>query len=246
MPVLATYSPKGGVGKTSATVNLSCLAARSGLRTLVWDLDPQGAATYLFRAKARVKGGGGALVRGERSVAAAVRPTAVERLDLVPADFSYRHLDLELDDTRRPDRRIRRLLREVGDDYDVVFLDCPPGATLVAENVLNAASRLLVPVVPSTLSARTLAQLLLLLDGLSRTPPPMLVFLSMVDSRRRLHQQVADELRAGRDDLARAAIPVSAYVERMGERREPVAVFAPSSPAALAYEALWAEVRALL
>ena len=70
MKVLATYSIKGGVGKTSAAVNLGALAARDGVRTLVWDLDPQGAASFLFRVKPKVKGGGKQLVRGRAS-----RPT---------------------------------------------------------------------------------------------------------------------------------------------------------------------------
>ena len=89
--VLATYNIKGGVGKTSAAVNLAYLAALDGARTLLWDLDPQGASTYLFRVKPKVKGGGRKLVRGKSDVDALIKGTDFERLDLLPADFSYRH-----------------------------------------------------------------------------------------------------------------------------------------------------------
>ncbi|MBV8947157.1 MAG: AAA family ATPase, partial [Solirubrobacterales bacterium] len=91
--VLASYNIKGGVGKTSAAVNLAFLAARGGATTLLWDLDPQGASTYLLRVKPKVKGGGRRLVRGKTDAGARIKGTDYERLDLLPADFSYRHMD---------------------------------------------------------------------------------------------------------------------------------------------------------
>ena len=159
MKVLATYNIKGGVGKTSTAVNLAYLAAASGRRALLWDLDPQGAATYLFRVKPRVKGGGRGLVSGKRPVDDAVKATDFDNLDLLPADFSYRNMDLELDDAKKRTRRLDQLLSGMADDYDVAFLDCPPGVSLVSENVLRAADVLLVPLIPATLSLRTYAQL---------------------------------------------------------------------------------------
>jgi len=86
MKVVATYNIKGGVGKTSTAVNLGYLAARDGLRTLIWDLDPQGSATYLLRIKPKVKGGGRALVEGRRTLDDAIKGTDFDRLDLMPAD----------------------------------------------------------------------------------------------------------------------------------------------------------------
>jgi chromosome partitioning protein len=242
--VVAAYSIKGGVGKTSAVANLAWLSARDGLRTLVWDLDPQGAVTYLYRVAPRVKGGGAALVSGRRRLPAAVRPTEHDRLDLLPADFSYRYLDIDLDGERKPDRRLRRLLRDVAHDYDVVFLDCPPSASLLSDNVVNAADLLLVPVVPATLSVRTLGQLADLVQAAARgRQPEVLGFFSMVEPRRPLHRELVADLRRRRTDLAVAAIPTSALVERMGERQEPVVGYAPASRAAGAYSDLWREVR---
>ena len=124
MKVVATYNIKGGVGKTSAAVNIAYFAARDGLRTLLWDLDPQGSATYLFRVKPKVKGGGNALVRGKRTLDDGIKGTDFDQLDLMPADFSYRNLDLDLDSTKRPTDRIRRLIAPLKKDYDLVVLDC--------------------------------------------------------------------------------------------------------------------------
>ncbi|MBV9002333.1 MAG: AAA family ATPase, partial [Solirubrobacterales bacterium] len=123
--VLASYNIKGGVGKTSAAVNLAYLAARDGATTLLWDLDPQGASTYLLRVRPKVKGGGRRLVRGKTDATARIKGTDYERLDLLPADFSYRHMDLHLDAAKRPTRRLARVLAPLAPDYDYVFLDCP-------------------------------------------------------------------------------------------------------------------------
>jgi len=237
--VLATYNIKGGVGKTSAAVNLAWLAAREGRPTVLWDLDPQGGSTYLFRVKPRLRGGGRKLVRLKSDVASLIKGTDHPGLDLLPADFSYRHMDLVLDEFKRPTRRLARVLEPLTAEYEYIFLDCPPSISLVSESVFEAADALLVPVVPATLSARTLAQLESVVDGGTELLP----FFSMVDRRRKLHREVMEELRTSVLD---AAIPLSTEVERMGARREALGTFAPRGRAALAYEALWGDVRARL
>jgi chromosome partitioning protein len=238
--VLATYNIKGGVGKTSAAVNLAYLAARDGARTLLWDLDPQGASTYLLRVKPRVKGGARKLVRGKSDVDALIKGTDHDRLDLLPADFSYRHMDLALDATKRPTRRLARVLAPLAGEYDYIFLDCPPSISLVSESVFEAADALLVPLIPATLSSRTFEQLQALVDG-QADGPQVLAFFSMVDGRKRLHRDVMERL-AERREVLRVAIPAAADVERMGVHRTVIAQFAPRSRAAGAYEELWREV----
>ena len=135
MKILASYNIKGGVGKTAAAVNLSWLSARSGNRTLVWDLDPQGAATFYFRIKPKVKGGGRGLVSGRRELDDLIKATDFDNLDLLPADFSYRSLDLLLDQEKKPTRRLRKILKPLAQHYDVLLLDCPPSISLVSEAV---------------------------------------------------------------------------------------------------------------
>jgi chromosome partitioning protein len=235
--VLATYNIKGGVGKTSAAVNLAYLAALGGARTLLWDLDPQGASTYLLRVKPKIRGGGRRLVRGKSDVDALIKGTDHDRLDLLPADFSYRHMDLALDATKRPTRRLARLLAPLAGDYDYVFLDCPPSISLVSESVFEAADALLVPLIPATLSSRTFEQLYDLVDG----GPQVLAFFSMVDGRKRLHREIMDGL-AANTAVLRTVIPAASDVERMGQHRAPIALFAPRGRAARSYEALWAEL----
>jgi chromosome partitioning protein len=157
--VIATYNIKGGVGKTSAAVNLAHLAARDGARALLWDLDPQAASTYLFRIKPKVRGGARKLVGLRSEVARLIKGTDYQGLDLLPADFSYRHLDLALDGFKRPTRRLAQVLAPLRADYDYIFLDCPPSISLVSESVFEAADALLVPIIPATLSSRTFDQL---------------------------------------------------------------------------------------
>ena len=242
MKALATYNIKGGVGKTAAAVNLAYLAAREGRRTLLWDLDPQAAASYLLRVRPRVKGGGKALVRGKKSLDQAVKPTEFDGLDLVPADFTYRNLDLALDAAKKSTQRIARLLTPLADDYDVAILDCPPGISLVSENVLHAVDTLLVPLIPTTLSVRTLDQLTEFLTELDH-PPALFPFFSMVDGRKRLHRETIARLRADRSDVATTVIPALSLVEQMAVHRAPLPVFAPGSRVSRGYEELWAEVR---
>jgi len=237
--VLATYNIKGGVGKTSAAVNLAYLAARGGATALLWDLDPQGASTFLFRIRPKIRGGGRKLVRLKSDPSTLIKGTDHPGLDLLPADFSYRHMDLALDRFNHPTSRLALVLEPLRGEYEYIFLDCPPSISLVSESVFGVADALLVPIIPSTLSSRTFAQLSELVDG----GPRVLAFFSLVDGRKRLHREVMERLRAERPSVLETAIPSSVVVERMGVERDVVAAFAPRSRAALAYEALWEDVR---
>jgi cellulose biosynthesis protein BcsQ len=241
--IIATCNIKGGVGKTSAAVSLAYLAARDVRRTLLWDLDPQAAATFLLRVRPHVKGGGKALIRGTGPLDRAIRGTDFDRLDVLPADFTYRRMDLALDNAKKPTQRIARLVAPLAGVYDTVFLDCPPGISLVSENALHTADLLLVPLIPTTLSLHTFDQLTEFLAGLEGSRPRVLAFFSMVDRRKRLHREIVERLPTERADIAAAAIPALSVVEQMTVHRAPVPAFAPRSPAAQGYEQLWAELR---
>jgi len=244
--VIATYNIKGGVGKTSAAVNLAYLASQAGHPTLLWDLDPQAASTYLFRVRPKVKGGGRGLLRKRGRPDAHIKATDHDQLELLPADFSYRHLDLALDQFKKPAARLRKVLAPLREDYDYIFLDCPPSISLVSEAVFEAADALLVPVIPATLSSRAYEQL----EELARNgkvgrqgSTQIFAFFSMADVSKQLHLQVMGRLRKIEHlTMLGAAIPTSDEVEIMGEERNPVAVFAPESAAAVAYAALWSEI----
>jgi cellulose biosynthesis protein BcsQ len=137
------------------------------------------------------------------------------------------------------------VLEPLQDEYDWVFLDCPPSISLVSESVFEAADVVLVPIVPATLSSRTIEQLDAVVADARKGQGgvQVLAFFSMVDRRKKLHHEVMERLRAERGDVLEAAIPASAEVERMGVKRDAIAVFAPRGRAAPAYDALWREVR---
>jgi chromosome partitioning protein len=237
---VAVYNIKGGVGKTSTAVNLAYLAALGGQRTLLWDLDPQAAATYIFRVRPRVKGGGERVVRANKPIEAALKGTDFDRLDLLPADFTYRHMDLMLDRTKRPTRRLERVLEPLHDKYDLVVLDCPPSVSLVSENVLHVADTVLSPLIPTTLSVRTLDQLTDFVSTVKHRPR-VVGFFSMVDRRKRLHRDLVEQLPTQNENITRAAIPALSMIEQMAVRREPVPHFAPRSVATRCYQQLYRE-----
>jgi cellulose biosynthesis protein BcsQ len=239
--ILAVYNIKGGVGKTATAVNLAWHAAQTGLRTLVWDLDPQAAATFYFRIKPKVKGGR-KMLRGKRPIDDIIKGTDFEGLDLLPADFSYRNMDLMLGEAKKPTLQLLRVLRPLAEDYDLLILDCPPSISLVSENIFHAADALLVPTIPTTLSLRTLRQLM---DFIVRhqVHVPVYAFFTMVDMRKRMHQQTMQRDLGERVTRLATAVPYASSVEKMGLARAPLGVFAPHSRAAQAYAALWEELR---
>lgn len=240
MRVVAVAGAKGGVGKTAAAVNLAMVSAAAGHRTLLWDLDPQGAATHCYRARARVKGGATRLLGGKRDLDAFVRATDYPGLDLLPADPSLRVVDTILSTRRWPERVLRKLVRPLQRAYDVVLLDCAPGLGVVAEAVVAASDLVLAPIIPAPLAVRSLDQLDEFVST-HRPGLPVLAFLSMLDERKVLHRQVVAQVRSDRR-FALSAVPVSASVERMGLEQVPAVVASPLNLAATAYRRLWSEV----
>ncbi len=246
MKVLALYSIKGGVGKTSSVVNLAFNAAADGYRTLVWDLDAQGASSYYFRIKAKIKGGSKSLISKKGELDDLIKGTDYANLDLLPADFSFRNLDLVLDNQKKPTRELKKLLKPLADEYDFVFLDCPPNISLLSEAVFAAADLLLSPVIPTTLSQRTLNQLKEFLTAKDLNKPSLVPFFSMVDRRKKMHQDTMVNLRQQYPNMLATIIPSATDIERMGLERMPLAGFSKKTPAIMAYNELWREILDLL
>jgi chromosome partitioning protein len=242
---VATYSLKGGVGKTTSAVNLAHAAARGGVRTLLWDLDPQAAATYLVRLKQDLRGGAKRLVGSRGAIEQHIHGTATTGLHVVPGDLSLRALDLHLHRRAKPTDRLAQLLDELGDTYDLCLIDCPAGLTPASDAVFAAADALLVPTIPTTLSVRSLGQVIDVVSELD-DPPAILPFASMVDRRKRIHRDAVEALRADHPGLLPTQVPTSVVIERSALRRTPVAVDSPRSAAAEAYANLWSDVAARL
>ncbi|MBV2095450.1 MAG: AAA family ATPase, partial [Candidatus Thiodiazotropha sp. (ex Codakia orbicularis)] len=215
MHIIGVYNIKGGVGKTATAVNLSYLAARQGYRTLIWDLDPQAAATFYFRIQPKVKKSK-KLLAGKIDLDDVVKATDFDNLDMLPADFSYRNMDLRLEDAKKPTKQLLKLLRPLSRAYDYVFLDCPPSISLVSENIFRAAEGLLLPLIPTTLSLRTYQQLLDFLQGHRITGLELMPFFSMVDRRKRMHLDIMQNFPDAHGELLKAQIPYASDVEKMG------------------------------
>jgi len=240
--IWAIANQKGGVGKTATAVNLACLAAMEGYRTLIWDLDPQGAASFYYRIKPKVKGGADKLL-AERDLDNVIKGTDIPGLDLIPADFSYRNLDVQFSEYKKPARQLMKLLRPLSEEYHLLFIDCPPNITLVSENVFYAADALMVPIIPTPLSIRTHKQLLRHLKNKPMLQLNMMPFFSMVDRRKKLHREIVTELPKKYPNISPHMIPYASQVELMGVRRAPLFTYAANTPAAKAYQGLWEAVK---
>lgn len=246
MIILSLYNIKGGVGKTAAAVNLSYLAANEEKNTLLCDLDPQSSSTYYFRIKPKMKTGLKPLVKGKKSLVKNIKGTDYNYLDLLPADFSLRNMDIMLDNVKGSRHRLKSVLKMFKDEYDYIFLDCPPNITLVSENIFYASDLILVPVIPTTLSYRTFEKLLDFFKKNKMSANKIVPFFSMVEIRKNMHKDLIEELKKQYPFFLNNKIPYSSVVEKMGIHREPLGSFSPRSVPAQQYQALWGEVKKLL
>jgi chromosome partitioning protein len=244
MKIVAVTNIKGGVGKTTTAVNLAFLSAAGGHATLLWDLDSQGAATYLLRCEPNEQVSAKKLVAGKRELPELVVPSRYDKLDVLPSDMSYRNFDVHLSRRKHPTERLLKMSRSLRAQYAALFLDCPPGISLLSENVLRAADAVVVPLLPTPLSVRMLAQLREFIAANEWTDLKLLPFFSMVDRRKSLHIQVIESTREQYPELLATEVPYSSEIERMSLRRAPIAAYSPCSMAGQIYPALWTEIEA--
>lgn len=236
MAVIAVYSVKGGVGKTTIAANLAWFSATVSCRsTLLWDLDAAGGAGFLYGIEPRPGRQARSVFAEDAEPAEVIRATGVERLDLLPADESLRQLDGVLNRIGKK-KRLARLAETLSRRYERIILDCPPVLSEVSAQVVRAADALIVPLPPSPLSTRALALVAAEVRQSTNRPPPILPVLSMLDMRRNLHR----EARAANPRWP--AIPHASAVEQGAVRQRAVGDFAASCPAAQAFSQLWAGI----
>jgi len=245
MKTIAIYSMKGGVGKTATAVNLAYCAAKNGNFTLICDLDPQAASTFYFRIKASKNFNASKFIKGGKNIDKNIKGTDFLNLDLLPSKLSYRNFDLALNALKNSTKKLKAIFKEIEDDYDYLFLDCPPGISLISENVFNASDIILVPLIPTTLSVRSYIKLLKFFKKNKMNNSKIYPFFSMVEKRKSLHIDTINRIGKKKNNFLTTQIPYRSDIEKMGIEKRPVPEYAENSPASESYFSLWEEINSL-
>jgi chromosome partitioning protein len=241
MVSIALYNLKGGVGKTAATVNLAYLGAADGLKTVVWDLDPQGSSSFYLNVEPTTKNESRKLLTDEMAIKDAVQDSAFENLWAIPSDLSARNADVVLDEMKKSKKKLRSLVSGLK-EFDMLFMDCPPGISLLHENIFNAAGWILMPNIPTTLSIKSFDIVMNYFNDNELDTGKIRCFFSMVDHRKNMHHEVMEQFY--KDKLFfKNYIPYLSDVEKMGNHQQPIFEFANSSYAAQCYRDLWNEIK---
>jgi chromosome partitioning protein len=244
--ILSSYSIKGGVGKTALSINLAFAFQQCGKRTLLVDLDPQGAAGFYYRVGPSEEFNAKEEDLSKEQVKSNIRESDYPGLDILPSNLAYRKFDLLLDRMKKRRSQLRRLLEPFEEDYDRIMLDSPPNITLLSENVFRASDLILVPVIPTTLSERTLEQLFQFFTAKELPLEVILPFFSMAQKRNRMHQEIVEKLPEKYPMFLKTVIPFTVEVEKMGIYRKPLLAYAKSLPVSAAYRALFEEIETKL
>ena len=239
--IIALANQKGGVGKTTTTVNLGAALADMGLRTLIIDLDPQGnASTGLGIENRGLELSMYHVLMHEEPLENVVEPTDVRNLFVAPASLDLAGAEIELVPAFSREQRLKRAIDAVLDDYDYVLIDCPPSLGLLTVNGLAAASEVLVPIQCEYYALEGLGQLLRNVDLVKRNLNPTLdlstILCVMYDARTKLSGQVVSEVREHfGDKVLKSVIPRSVRLSEAPSFGQPITTFDPTSRGAIAY-----------
>ncbi len=247
--IYAIANQKGGVGKTTSVINISAFLAASGRRTLVVDIDPQGNATSgLGYSKNEVEYTTYDVLLQEMAVEEACIHDDASRLDILPANPGLAGAEVELVNVIGREYQLKQALEKVDGRYEYILIDCPPSLGLLTLNALTAASDgILIPVQCEYLALEGLSQLTATIKLVQQYLNPSLairgLMMTMYDGRTNLSRQVVEEVRRHFPNKVFAAIvPRNVRLSEAPSYGQPINIYAPKSPGALAYKILAAEL----
>lgn len=244
---LALVNIKGGVGKTTTAVNLAAAFARSGLRVLVVDLDPQGSATSsLGVSREEADPSVAEVLLGKATAAEAVRPSAADGVDLLPSSLRLAGSDLALARKQEPEKLLKKALAPVSRRYDVILLDCPPGLSILSLNALGASDAFAVPVAPHHLDLDALDGFFELLETveprIGKMPELLGILLTRVDHRTLVTDEMVQLVRrVWGSKVFRTEIPINVRLAEAPARGRSIFDYESWSTGALAYGQLGGE-----
>jgi chromosome partitioning protein len=246
--VLAVANQKGGVGKTTTSVNLGACLAELGYRTLVVDLDPQGnASTGLGIDTRGLETSMYHVIMHDAPLENCIEPAAVKNLFVAPASLDLAGAEIELVPAFSRETRLKRAIDAVLDDYDFVLIDCPPSLGLLTVNGLAAAREVLVPIQCEYYALEGLGQLLRNVDLVRRNLNPDLqvstIVCVMYDARTKLSDQVVQEVREHfGDKVCRTVVPRTVRLSEAPSHGQPIITYDSGSRGAVAYRQVAKEV----
>ena len=240
MATIAVYNSKGGVGKTTLSVNLAWEAVQNGYRTLLWEIDGQGDSSWLLAsecsgAQDHKRSDAKALLYGRSKVNEQIKPTKIDGLSVLSADASLRDTENFFVAFSRQNKLVR-LFSELSDEFDLIIFDCPPGFSKAMRKVLLVADLIVVPVIPSPLAFRGLTKIRDFLAKHRGAHSPILPVFSMVDYRRNSHKQALEE------HPSWPQVSMSTKVENMTSEKLPIGAFDRKSKISNSFKTLWSGI----
>ncbi|MFT3935869.1 MAG: AAA family ATPase [Chitinophagaceae bacterium] len=246
MRIIALYNIKGGVGKTTNTVNLACMLAKQGKTVLLWDMDPQGGSSYFFNVENKNDNTHARLLDNYCSIYEVIQPTQNNRIDIIGNDskftdqFMYKASKITALNFANSDL-IKTVLSNVEDDYDICLIDCAPGRFLLHDNIFKAIDLLLIPNIPAPLSVYCNDMLLDELQSKINDKNKILCFYNMVQAHKTVHKHYLNE---GQENyhMLNSYIPFYAEIEAITMSKESIFQHLKEFKTNIYYERLWQEI----